>query len=128
MRSIARTLAAAFALTIVAAASARAQERPGSETARQVTLTADVIDLSCKMVHNLSGPDHRMCAQMCADNGIPLALFADGQVYVPVSMGMPGTGGNEQLKPFAEQSVRVTGKVIDRGGIQTIVIEEIRGA
>jgi hypothetical protein len=69
-----------------------------------------------------------MCAQVCADKGIPLALFANGQVYVPVSLDMPGTGANARLKEFAEQKVTVEGKVIDRGGFKTIVIEEIRKA
>jgi hypothetical protein len=128
MNRILRTFAGAVALAIFATGALSAQERPGRETARDITLTADVVDLSCKVVHNLSGADHRMCAQVCADNGIPLALFADGQVYLPVSMGMPGTGANEQLKPFAEQKVTVRGKVIDRGGIKSIVIEEIKAA
>jgi len=120
-----RAFAGAAALTLFAVGAATAQERPGRETARDVTLTAEVIDLSCKVVHNLSGADHRMCAQVCADKGIPLALFSNGEVYVPVSMGMPGEGANEQLKPFAEQKVTVKGKVIERGGIKSIVIEEI---
>lgn len=124
MRKWLTTLAAAVALTF-AADGASAQQGPGLESATDITLTAEVIDLSCKLVHGLSGEDHRMCAQVCADKGIPLALFANGQVYVPVSMGMPGTGANEQLKPFAEQSVRVTGKVIDRGGMKSIIIEGI---
>jgi hypothetical protein len=128
MRRTITTAAGAVALSIIAAGSAAAQERPGRETARDVTLTADVIDLSCKVVHGLSGPDHRMCAEVCADKGIPLALFVDGQVYVPVSMDMPGTGSNAQLKPFAEQKVQVTGKVIDRGGLKSIVIAEIKAA
>ena len=128
MRATLKSLAAIMVLSIVAVSSSSAQERPGHETAREVTLTADVIDLSCKLVHNLSGADHRMCAQVCADNGIPLALFVDGEVYLPVSMGMPGTGANEQLKPFAEQRVRVSGKVIDRGGIKSILIENIQRA
>jgi hypothetical protein len=94
-----------------------------------VTLTASVVDLSCKVVHNLSGADHRMCAQVCADQGIPLALLGeDGQIYLPVTVAMPGHGDNERLKPFAEQQVQVTGKVIDRGGIKSIVIEDVKEA
>ncbi len=93
---------------------------------REVTLTANVIDLSCKVVHSLEGPDHRMCAQVCADQGIPLALLgSDGQIYLPVTLAMPGHGDNERLKPFAEQTVRVKGKVIERGGMKSIIIEEI---
>jgi hypothetical protein len=128
MRKILGTLASLAMFAVLATGTLAAQERPGRESAQDVTLTADVIDLSCKIVHDLSGDDHRMCAQVCADRGIPLALFVDGQVYLPVSMDMPGTGANEQLKPFAEQKVRVTGKVIERGGMKSIIIEEIRAA
>ncbi len=128
MRRTLNSLVGALALIAFASTGALAQERPGKETAKDVTMTAQVIDLSCKVVHNLSGEDHRMCAQVCADKGIPLALFADGQIYVPVSMDMPGVGANAQLKPFAEQNVRIKGKVIDRAGMKTIVIESVTKA
>lgn len=108
--------------------SAAAQQSAGKDSATDVTLTAEVIDLSCKVVHGLSGADHRMCAEVCADRGIPLALFANGEVYMPVSMGMPGAGSNDQLKPFAEQKVTVRGKLINRGGLKAIVIEQIEKA
>lgn len=119
------TVVAVLAIISLGASSAAAQQ-PGKETAEEAAITAEVIDLSCKVVHGLSGPDHAMCAQVCADRGIPLALFSDGEILVPVSMGMPGDGANAQLKPFAEQTVEVTGKVIERGGIKSIVIEEIK--
>ena len=90
-----------------------------------VEFTAQVVDLSCKVVYNLSGEDHRMCSQVCADNGVPLGLVADGKLYMPVSKAMPGVGANEQLKPHAEHEVKVKGKVIERGGLNTIIIESI---
>jgi hypothetical protein len=81
---------------------------------KDVEFTAQVVDLSCKVVYNLSGEEHRMCAQVCADNGIPLGLVADGKLYMPVSKAMPGT-----------KEVTVKGKVIERGGLNTIIIESI---
>ncbi|MCI0433294.1 MAG: hypothetical protein L0271_06565 [Gemmatimonadetes bacterium] len=117
-------LTLALAVIAFSAAGANAQQAAPQD----ITLTADVIDLSCKVAHNLSGADHRMCAQVCADKGIPLALFANGQVYVPVSMEMPGTSANATLREFAEQKVQVKGKVIDRGGIKAIVIEQVTKA
>jgi len=47
----------------------------------------------------------RCRGDVCSTQGIPLALFVDGEIYLPVSAGMPGAGSNEQLKPFAEQQV-----------------------
>ncbi len=90
-----------------------------------VEFTAQVVDLSCKVVYGLTGEEHRMCAQVCADQGIPLVLLHDGEIYLPVDKAMPGTSANEQLKPHAEQEVKVKGKVIERGGLKTIIIESV---
>ncbi len=121
MRRTLTFLTFAFAFIAFGATGADAQQQAPQE----ITLTADVIDLSCKVAHNLSGADHRMCAQVCADRGVPLALFANGQVYVPVSMEMPGSTANAKLREFAEQRVQVKGKVIERAGIKAIVIEQV---
>jgi hypothetical protein len=91
-----------------------------------VEFTAQVVDLSCKIVFDLSGDEHRMCAQVCADNGIPLGLLGeDGDFYIPVSSGMPGQGANERLRGHAEHTVQVRGKVIERGGMKSIIIESL---
>lgn len=123
-------LGAATALLFVVAspASAAAQgmdmEGPHGQAA---TVTGTVIDLSCKFRHGLSGEDmHRMCAQVCADRGIPLAILGDdGVLYMPVSDGMPGDNQNDRLKEFAEQAVTVTGTVYEAGGAKAISIESI---
>lgn len=117
-------LALGLLLAMTAPASAQMEMAPSED----VTLTATVVDMSCKTVYDLTGDDHRMCAQVCADNGITLGLFADGKMYLPVSAGMPGTGANEMLKPHAEHTVTVTGKLIERGGINAIVIEDLKMA
>jgi hypothetical protein len=111
-------------LGVFAARPAIGQEMTMAE-GEDVEFTAQVVDLSCKVVYNLSGEDHRMCAEVCADNGVPLGLVSDGKLYMPVSKAMPGTGANEELKPHAEQEVKVKGKVIERGGLNTIIIESI---
>lgn len=103
-------------------ASAQMQAAEG----RAVSFTASVVDLSCKTVYNLSGDDHRMCAQVCFDQGIPLALMGeDGTLYVPVTMAMGKERGDKDLRGHAEHSINVTGKVIERGGLNTILIESI---
>ena len=81
-----KMLTALFALAFIglipAVASAQMMQMADTE---EVEITATVVDLSCKMVYDLSGDDHRMCAQVCADNGIPLGLLtADGKFLLPV--------------------------------------------
>ena len=120
-----------FALTtlalVVVALSAQpvsAQMTPAEGT--PITLTASVVDLSCNTVYGAAGPDHRMCSQVCFDQGIPLALLGqDGTLYVPVTMAMGQERGDKDLRGHAEHTVNVTGKVISRGGMNTILIESI---
>lgn len=89
-------------------------------------ITGTVIDVSCKFGNGLSGAEHRMCSQVCADNGLPLAILgSDGKLYVPVTPEMPGKGQNSKLREFAEQKVSVRGKVFAAGGAQVIQIETI---
>jgi hypothetical protein len=93
----------------------------------QRTISGTVVDVSCKFGQGLSGNDHRMCAQVCADKGIPLAILgSDGKLYLPTSTAMPGDGQNERLKEFAEQEVTVTGTVFAAGGANAIQIASIR--
>ncbi len=93
----------------------------------EATIQGTVIDISCKFRHGLTGADHRMCAQVCADRGIPLAILGnDGTLYLAVSAGMPGDAQNERLKEFAEQEVTVQGTVYEAGGASAIQIESIR--
>ncbi len=123
MKRLALAVAAlGFAL---GARPAVAQEMMKMAEGEDVEFTAQVVDLSCKVVYGLTGEEHRMCAQVCADQGIPLVLLHDGEIYLPVDKAMPGTGANEQLKPHAEQDVKVKGKVIERGGLKTIIIESV---
>jgi hypothetical protein len=125
-------------MSIVAGAAAmaaplEAQEKDKMEMkhppSTQATVSGTVVDVSCKFGQGLSGAEHRMCAQVCADKGIPLAILGDdGKLYVPTSSGMPGDDQNPRLKEFAEQRVTVSGKVFDAGGAKAIQIESVKKA
>jgi hypothetical protein len=96
---------------------------------KEATVTGTVVDVSCKFSHGLTGAEHRMCAQVCADKGIPLAILGDdGTLYLPTSAGMPGDAQNPKLKEFAEQHVTVSGKVLDAAGSKAIQIASIKKA
>ncbi len=110
----------------IAAQPASAQMMPHAQEGKSVTMTATVVDMSCKVVYDLSGDDHRMCAQVCFDQGIPLGLMSeDGTIYLPVTMAMGSERGDKDLRDMAEGTVTVTGKVMVRGGVNSIVIESI---
>jgi hypothetical protein len=100
---------------------------PKTPASTQKTVTGTVVDVSCRFGQGLGGADHRMCAQVCADKGIPLAILGtDGQLYIPVSTKMPGESQNALLKDFAEQEVTVSGTVFAAGGANAIQIASIK--
>lgn len=125
MRKLGLTALALGFLTLGSSSPASAQMEAAEM--RDVEIEATVVDLSCKLVYDLSGEEmHRECAQVCADRGIPLGLVAsDGTFYLPVTTGMPGEGANKMLRPHAEHKVKVKGKVLTRAGLSSIVIESI---
>lgn len=117
--------ALAVGLTLATTGSAAAQAAQGPK-GTQRTITGTVVDVSCKFGQGLSGDSHRMCAQVCADKGIPLAILgSDGTLYIPTSAAMPGDGQNARLKEFAEQEVTVRGLVFSAGGANAIQIATI---
>ncbi len=130
-RLIAGLGALAFATTL--SGPLHAQEKPKmaakAPPSREATVTGTVVDVSCKFGQGLTGAEHRMCAQVCADKGIPLAILGDdGKLYVPTSPNMPGDAQNGRLKEFAEQRVTVSGKVFEAGGAQAIQIASVKKA
>ncbi len=107
-----------FALPLAAQAPA-----PGGD----VTMTGTVVDVSCYSALGASGPSHKACAQTCAHSGSPLAIMADGVIYMPVSP-KPNNPQNPRLVNFAEGKVKVTGTVKEVAGIHTIVIKTVEAA
>jgi hypothetical protein len=115
----------AFGLSLAGARAAAAQAMP-HPTGTTRTISGMVVDVSCKFGQGLSGDAHRMCAQICAGKGIPLAILgSDGKLYIPTSPNMPGDGQNDKLSEFAEQQVTVTGTVFDAAGANAIQIATV---
>ena len=93
-----------------------------------VKLEGYVLDSSCAFTKNLDKPISAACARSCAKGGSPLVILtSDGAIYWPISGGIPASGQNQKLMPFAGEKVTVSGKVFQRTGSKAIVIEKIEG-
>ncbi len=126
VRRMLGSLAAGVVLALALPAAAQAQMMGNAPAGEEATITGTVIDVSCKFRHGLSGEQHRMCSQVCADKGVPLAILSsDGKLYLPVSAGMPGGNESQRLKDYAEQQVTVRGMVYQAGGANAIQIASI---
>lgn len=130
-----RLIAGLSTLALAAAFSGplHAQEKPKmamkTPPSKEATVTGTVVDVSCKFGQGLTGADHRMCAQVCAGKGLPLAILSDdGKLYLPTSANMPGDPQNDLLKDFAEERVTVSGKVFDAAGARAIQIASVKKA
>lgn len=134
MHRFAPVAAFLVALAVPALASAQAAPKGGmmpmkAPPSKTATITGTVIDVSCKFGQGLTGADHKMCAEVCSDRGLPLAVLGDnGKLYLPASPAMPGDAQNNRLKAFAEQRVTVSGKIFAAGGAEAIQIASIEAA
>jgi hypothetical protein len=91
-----------------------------------VTLTGEVLDMNCFMMHPASGtgPDHIKCAQMCMAKGMAVGFKAsDGTVYL--LLGSEHQSPNAKVSAFAGKKSTITGTVVDHDGIKAIEMTSI---
>jgi hypothetical protein len=93
--------------------------------AREIVVTGEVLDMTCYIANNLSGPEHAKCAKVCIRNGEPAGIKAqDGKVYLLT--GEPGQSINAKLADYAAQVVTIKGRQTMRDGFAQLQVEEIR--
>jgi hypothetical protein len=93
--------------------------------APEILVTGEVLDMTCYIANNLSGPDHAECARICIRNGLPVGIKAqDGKVYLLT--GEPGHSVNAELADYAAKIVTIKGRKTMRDGFAQLQVEEIR--
>jgi len=93
--------------------------------AQEILVTGEVLDMTCYIASNLSGPDHAQCARICIRNGLPAGIKTrDGKVYLLT--GEPGHSVNAELADYAAQIVTIKGRQTVRDGFMQLQVEEIR--
>jgi hypothetical protein len=93
--------------------------------AQEILVTGEVLDMTCYIASNLSGPDHAECARVCIRNGLPVGIKAqDGKVYLLT--GEPGHSVNAELADYAAKTVTIKGRQTVRDGFAQLQVEEIR--
>ncbi len=93
--------------------------------AQEILVTGEVLDMTCYIASNLSGPDHAECARVCIRSGEPAGIKTkDGKVYLLT--GEPGQSINGKLAEYAAQVVTIKGRQTVRDGFAQLQVEEIR--
>jgi len=136
MKTIVRILVVGMSFAIAPVASANNEQGHGSmhsghhDTAgKEVTLTGELIGLTCYLKHGSAGQGHKSCAKDCAKKGLPIGLLVDGKIFE-----ISGDGHQtliEAYKPllkYLESKVVVKGKVFEKSGMKILVIKKIKNA
>ena len=93
--------------------------------AQEIIVTGEVLDMTCYISNNLSGPDHAKCARDCIRSGLPAGLKTEnGKVYLLT--GGPGHSINAELADYAAKTVTIKGRPSVRDGFAQLQVEEIR--
>jgi hypothetical protein len=92
---------------------------------QDVLVKGEVLDMTCYIAYNLSGPEHASCARDCIRSGLPVGIKAeDGKVYLLT--GKAGKPVNAELADYAAKIVTIKGKESIRDGFAQLQVEEIR--
>jgi len=124
-----RILQLAAAIVISASITAvlmKLWERKSNRLAqgREIIVTGEVLDMTCYIASNLSGPEHAKCARDCIRSGLPVGIKSgDGKVYLLVGNYQTV---NAELADYAAKIVTIKGKQSIRDGFAQLQVEEIR--
>ena len=92
---------------------------------QEIVVTGEVLDMTCYIASNLSGPDHAECARVCIRSGEPAGIKAqDGKVYLLT--GEPGHSINAEVAEYAAKIVTIKGMQTVRDGFAQLQVKEIR--
>jgi len=99
---------------------------------KPITVSGEVLDLSCYLARGLSGPLHRDCAKQCLAAGVPMGLMtADSTMYLLTQNHgramAPGTFAGTpdmyaQVKEWASLQVEVNGATGFRNGVRVLEV------
>ena len=93
-------------------------------SAQEIVVTGEVLDMTCYIASNLSGPDHAKCARDCIRSGLPAGIKAqDGKVYLLT--GEAGHSINAEVADYAAKTVTIKGRQTVRDGFAQLQVEEI---
>ncbi|MDX2168531.1 MAG: hypothetical protein SF182_15760 [Deltaproteobacteria bacterium] len=91
-----------------------------------ITVSGEVIDVSCYLSQGSKGKRHKQCAELCAKKGLPIGVLTDaGDVYLLIE-DHDAPEGYTAAKGLAGERVTVTGKKFAKGGVQSVLVADVK--
>ena len=119
-----RSMIAGVVLNL-AAGALRASALPASAAD---TVTGEIVDMACYVAHPATGrgSSHRKCADTCLKKGMPMGLLTeDKQLYLLLE-DHDNPKPYQQLKEKAAETVTVEGEKKSEGGVQGLVVNDVK--
>ncbi|MEP6845972.1 MAG: hypothetical protein ABI861_08205 [Panacibacter sp.] len=90
------------------------------------TITGEVLDMACYSANGASGEGHKSCATACIKGGSPMGILtSDGKVYLLVE-NHDKKDAYAEAKKYAGEQVTATGTLSEKGGLQTLIVNELK--
>jgi hypothetical protein len=113
-------------LAYVSAFAGDPAKSTAKETPKNVTLTGEIVDMGCYLSEGAKGAEHKGCASMCINNGMPMGLLtSDGKLYL-LTLSHDNADPYNAAKKLAAQQVTITGPVDERNGIKSVTVTDIK--
>ena len=97
-----------------------------SQEKKSTTITGEVLDMACYASSGASGEGHKSCAASCIKGGSPMGILtSDGKVYLLVE-NHDKKDAYAEAKKYAGEQITATGTFSDRGGMKTLVVDEVK--
>ncbi len=90
------------------------------------TVKGEILDLSCYMGPGAKGKAHKSCTIKCLEKGLPAGILGpDGKVYLLIENHDKSDAYRKAIQHGGE-TVEITGRVFNKGGLQSIYVEKIK--
>jgi hypothetical protein len=119
-------LASALAVALVAVSPRIFADELGYEN--EVTVSGEVLDLTCYLADGKKGSGHKACAKLCAKKGLPMGLLTDdGEVYLLIE-NHDDPDPYDNLKNLAGSQVELKAVKYSRDGMSALMVLESKGS
>jgi hypothetical protein len=100
---------------------------PRVQAQEAVSVSGEIIDLSCYLSQGSKGKRHKQCAELCAKKGLPIGVLTDaGELYLLIEdHDRPESYG--AAKGLAGERATVSGKKFAKDGMQSVLVAEVKG-
>jgi hypothetical protein len=97
-----------------------------SQEKKSMTIQGELLDMACYSAKGASGEGHKSCADACIKGGAPMGILtSDGKVYLLVE-NHDKKNAYAEAKKHAGEQITATGTFSDRGGINTLIVDDVK--